>query len=177
MKTLITMQRGWTGIGALVLILSAGLGAIAFDCILSLDPEGAKYSPPWLLISVFLFPVAFCVQLVGKFREVETTDGLTKMEERRLSVIIGAKRRQVWVGISFYMISALFTVGVFMLPPESPLFFAGYNVVGGLLGIGIFILTAIWKEFEATNDFVRDRKREAGRKKAINSALDDFGNE
>lgn len=177
MRAPITKQRGWTGIGALVLVLSAGLGAFAFDCILSLYPEGAKYSPPWLLISVFLFPVAFCIQLIVKFRAVETTEGLTRMEERRLSVIVGAKRRQVWIGVGFYLASALFTAGVFMLPSESPLFFAGYDVVGGLLGIGIFALTFIWKEFEATNDFVRDRKRAAGRKKAVKSALDDFEDE
>lgn len=167
-------QHGWTAIGALVLILSSGLGAFAFACILSLYPEGMKYSPPWLMISVFLFPIAFCIQVISKFRSVEATEGLTLMEERRLLRIVKEKRRQVWIGVGFYVFSAIFTVAVFILPVGHALFFAGYNVVGALLGIGISVLTYVWKEFESTNDFVNERKRKANRKKAISKSLDEF---
>ncbi|MBT2773950.1 hypothetical protein J7J47_17140 [Halomonas sp. ISL-60] len=155
-------------------MLSAGLGAFAFGCILSLYPEGMKYSPPWLMISVFFFPIAFCIQVILKLRGVEVTEGLTMMEERRLLRIVKEKRRQVWIGVGFYFFSAMFTVAVFILPVSHALFFAGYNVIGGLLGIGISVLTYIWKEFEATNDFVNERKRKANKKKAINKSLDEF---
>lgn len=174
MKAPNNLQYGWTATGALVLLLSAGLGAFAFDCILSLYPEGMKYSPPWLMISVFLFPIAFCIQVITKFREVETTEGLTMMEEKRLLRIVKDKRRQIWISIGFYSLSAIFTVAVFVLPANHPLFFAGYNVVGGLLGIGISVLTYVWREFESTNDFVNDRKRNSNKKKAINKSLEQF---
>lgn len=171
------VQKGWTGLGAVALLLSAGLGALAFDAILSLHPQSMKYSPPWLLISVFLFPVAFCVQLVSKFRDIEDVDGLSQMEQSRLTRIVAAKRRQVWIAVGFYVFSALFTAAVFLLPSQHPLFFSGYNVIGGLLGMGIFALACIWKEFEAANSFVRDCKRAAKRRKAAKSALDDFQDE
>ncbi|MCI0508628.1 MULTISPECIES: hypothetical protein [Chromohalobacter] len=168
------VQAGWSGLGAMALLLSAGLGALAFDLILSLHPQGVPYSPPWLLMSVFLFPIGFCVQLIGKLRGLEDTDGLSRMEETRLTRIVSAKRRQVWIAGGFYVFSAIFSAAVFLIPSKNPLFFAGYDVIGGLLGIGIFALACIWKEFEAVNNFVRDCKRSAKRRKAAKSALDDF---
>ena len=63
--------QGWTGYGILGAILSAAIGALGFAGLMRLIPAEASVATPWVLVSLFILPLTYCVQLL--FKVFDTT--------------------------------------------------------------------------------------------------------
>lgn len=160
-------QLGSTLIGALGLLLSAVIGALCLDFVLNLIPVTNKIVIPWAIVSLFLFPFAYCVQTIHKLWELKEPSGLSKTEKRRLSYLISGKNRQLLFAAAFYIFSAVIAVVLFTLSSGNPAYFrSSVIILGGLLGVSIFSLALIYLEIKQINDFkvklmqrVEDKKR------------------
>jgi len=143
------IQRGWTAFGAIGTIIAAGVGALAFEGLMRLIPIGANVATPWVLVSLFSLPLAYCVQLLLKIWGLKEQNGLSREEKRRLEKIIKGKARQLTIAIFCYVLFAFIIAILFFLSSSNPaLFSPSILITGGFLGISIFSMGLIFSEME-----------------------------
>ena len=172
MATFCKTQDGWTGFGILGAILSAAIGALGFAGLMHLVPAEASVATPWVLVSLFILPLTYCVQLLFKIFDLKELGGLSKNEKRRLKPIINGKTRQLFIAIIYYVLSAVLVVTL--------LFFSSDNqdlvkyiivFIGGLLGVSIFSMALIFMEIKELTDFKAKIKQRSDDKKSQRKAL------
>jgi hypothetical protein len=163
-------QKGWTLWGALFLIIAAVSGSLAFTALLLVIPEGKTVIVPWAMVSIFLLPITFSVQLFFKLTELKDQKELSRDERRRLATIVDEKLRQIKISILFYIVSALFIACSFMLADSNhALFNSALIIAGGLLGITLASVGLIFSETQSVTDFkskIQNRETERKRQRA-----------
>lgn len=158
-------QSGWTAIASLVVIISAGCGAVLFDQLYEFAGNGL--SKAWLTTTLILLPFGVAVQCLWKLFELYAPDGnLTRRERDRLKGIVDEKVRQIIIAITFYVITAAISIIVFWLGASKPIVLAsGMPIVGGLLAISLVSLGFLVSEMRHVSRFKgtlkqRDSERE-----------------
>lgn len=143
-------QDGWTGIGALAVVLSAAMGALLAHYIVSSFDRATAPVVQWGLLTVFLIPMGFAVQLWTNLNGIRETKGLSGTERRRIRVTVTEKVRQVQIALSFYMASAIIIAFGLWFSPASWTVYHAVTVYTGLsLGISIasfFLMLHEWRE-------------------------------
>ena len=168
----ISVQQGWTAAGALGTILSAAVGSIAFEHLMRLIPHESALATPWVLVSLFLLPATFCIQLLLKLWDLKELDGLSRREKSRLKQIIDEKTRQLFIAIGYYVLSAVFVVAMFLFTSNEPhLFKVSIVTTGGLLGISLFSIGLIFSETKNVADFRAELKERSEAKQKQDAGL------
>lgn len=163
-------ELGWTAYAALGVIVAATIGALSFYGLFNIVPEEAIKVAPWVLVSLFLLPIAYAVQVLIKLWELNSVKGLSNNERRRLAHIIKGKTRQFFIAIMFYVLSAALIVILYSFTSiENGLFKLSIIITGGLLGISIFTVALIFSEMKEVYDFSNDLqvRKEVNEKKKI----------
>jgi len=165
-------EQGWTGYGILGAILSASIGALVFSGLMRLIPAEASVATPWVLVSLFILPLTYCVQLLFKIFDLKELQGLSKSEKRRLKTIINGKTRQLFIAIIYYVLSAVLVVTLLFFSSDNQEFVRSITVlIGSLLGISIFSMALVFIEMKELTDFKAQIKQRADDKKSQRSAL------
>ncbi|MFT6331217.1 MAG: putative membrane protein [Bermanella sp.] len=163
-------QAGWTLYGAIGMIVFAGIGAFSFEFLLRFVLNDSTLASPWVLISVFLGPLTFCVQLFLKVLDLREQEGLNRDEKRRLEFIINGKIRQIYAAIAFYLVSASIVGALFtFMTFDINLFKYSVIICGALLGMSIFSTYLIFNEINDLAKFkakLKDRSTAAKNKAA-----------
>jgi predicted Abi (CAAX) family protease len=165
-------EQGWTGYGILGTILSAAIGVLGFSGLMRLIPAEASVATPWVLVSLFILPLTYCVQLLFKVFDLKELTGLSKNEKRRLKPIINGKTRQLFITIIYYVLSAILVVTLLFFSSDNQELIKPIIVlIGGLLGISIFSMALVFIEMKEVTDFKAKIKQRADDKKNQRSAL------
>ena len=165
-------QVGWTRYGVLGLILSTITGVLSFGALVRFVPDGATISTPYIFISLFILPLAFCVQLLFKVWDLKEQDGLSREEKRRLNPIIEGKSRQIFIAIIYCILSPVIIAAMFFFSSfDAGLFKAAIVITGGLLGITIFSIIIIFLEMKELVNFKAKIKQRSDEKKKQRAAL------
>lgn len=158
-------SAGWTIIGMFVVLGSAAIGALAASFVLNVSPN--DFSVPWLIVTAMLIPMGFAVTSWVKLNDLESDcEGLNRDERRRLGHIVDEKLRQVYIGITFYVISALFALFLIMVGNNSPAILAwAVPALGGLLAISLSSIGFLLAQLREVSRFLTVLKeRQAARK-------------
>lgn len=170
-----TKQRGWTGLGTLAVIVSAAIGALAAHYIVSSFDQSTPPVVQWGLLTVFLLPMGFAIQLWVILNGLRETKGLSGSERRRIHITVMEKIRQVQIAISFYVFSAvIIAFGLLLSPASWPAYHAVTVFTGLSLGIStasIFLILHEWREVSSFKSKVFER---GVRNKQISKKLDDL---
>jgi hypothetical protein len=151
------LQSGWTNLGVIGVMLAAVLGFYGFGLLVNIFH--IKMSVPWALVSVFLLPLGFCVQLLLKLWELKEQDNLSRDEHRRLKPMIEAKTRQFLIAIIYYVFSAAILATLFFFSESDvELFKFVIKLAGALLFISVFSVYLIFLEMKAISDFKANLK-------------------
>lgn len=166
-------QFGWTGLGALAVIISAAIGALAAHYIVSSFDQKTPPIVQWGLLTVFLLPMGFSIQLWNGLNSLRETKGLTGSERRRIRTTASEKIRQIQISIGFYAIAAMLIAFGLLLSPTSWAIYHLVTVFTGLsIGISIasiFLLLHEWREISEFKNKVFER---SAKNKALNKKLD-----
>ncbi|MGB4498910.1 MAG: hypothetical protein WBI40_09430 [Methylococcaceae bacterium] len=169
MKT-INPQSGWTILGIIGVIISGGVGAIAFDLLFKV--AGYSNSIPWALVPLFATPLTLSVQLLYKFFDLKELEGISREEKRRLKSMIDGKTRQLYIAIGYYTFSAALTVILlFFFHSNTYLFENSIRIIGLLTGISLFSILLIINESREISDFKSKIHDRSESKKKQKSAL------
>ncbi|MCR8721175.1 hypothetical protein NVV30_21085 [Pseudomonas syringae] len=165
-------QGGWTGGGALAVLLCAAMGGILAHYIISSLDHNSPPSVQWGLISVFLIPLAFATQLWVNFNGLREIKGITGSERRRLTETVQAKLRQIQFAILFYGLAAL-TIGFGLLSSTGnwKIYHAITIFTGSSLGISMASLFLILNESRELSDFKNKISERAQRNKQLSKKL------
>jgi len=165
-------QDGWTGFGILGAILSSVIGALSFAGLMRLIPAEASVATPWVLVSLFILPLTYCVQLLFKIFDLKELSGLSKNEKRRLNPIINGKTRQLFIAIIYYVLSAVLVVTLLFFSSDNQELVKYIIVfIGGLLGVSIFSMALIFMEMKELTDFKATIKQRSDDKKNQRASL------
>lgn len=166
-------QGGWTGIGALAVVISAAMGALMAHYIVSSFDQTTAPVVQWGLLTVFLLPMGFAIQLWGNLNSIRETKGLSGSERRRIRETVAEKVRQVQIALSFYMLSAmLIAFGLWLSPTSWGVYHAVTVFTGLSLGISIssfFLMLHEWREISNFKSKVFER---SARKKQLEKKLE-----
>ncbi|WP_275628800.1 hypothetical protein [Pseudomonas sp. 273] len=166
-------QQGWSGLGAMAVILSAAIGALAAHYIVSSFDQNTPPVVQWGLLTVFLLPMGFAIQLWTSLNGIRETKGLSGNERRRIRVTIDGKIRQVQIAICFYVLSAMVIAFGLLLSPRSwPIYHIVTVFTGMSLGIStasIFLILHEWREISSFKSKVFER---SVRKKQLEKKLE-----
>ncbi|VXC94596.1 conserved membrane hypothetical protein [Pseudomonas sp. 8Z] len=154
-------QGGWTGIGVLAVVLSAAMGALLAHYIVSSFDRTTAPVVQWGLLTVFLLPMGFAIQLWVNLNSIRETKGLSGSERRRIRVTVSEKTRQAQIALSFYMLSAIIIAFGLWFSPASWKIYHAVTVFTGLsLGISIasfFLMIHEWREISNFKSKVFER--------------------
>ncbi|BGE57104.1 TPA: hypothetical protein L5Y18_006275 [Pseudomonas aeruginosa] len=165
-------QSGWTGVGVLAVVLSAAMGALLAHYIVSSFDRTTAPVVQWGLLTVFLLPMGFALQLWSNLNSLRETKGLSGSERRRVRETVSEKIRQVQIALSFYMLSAMLIAFGLWFSPSSWKVYHVVTVFTGLsLGISIasfFLMLYEWREVSNFKSRVFER---SARNKQLNKKL------
>lgn len=168
-----TNQRGWTGIGVLAVVVAAAIGALTAHYIVSSFDQSTPPVVQWGLLTVFLLPMGFAIQLWVNLNGLRETKGLSGSERRRIKQTVIEKIRQVQIALCFYVCSAiLISFGLLLSPANWQIYHLVTVFTGLSLGIStasIFLILHEWKEISAFKSTVFER---ASRNKQLLKKLD-----
>lgn len=165
-------QSGWTRFGVIGVMLAFAIGFFSFEELLNLIPSANKITVPWILVTLFLLPLASCIQLLLKLWELREQDDLSKEERRRLKPLVEGKTRQFFIAIIYYVLSAVIVVTFFFFSENNAeLFRTVIKITGGLLGISLFSMFLIFSEMNAISEFKANLKERVASKKRQKAAL------
>ncbi len=165
-------QDGWTLAAVLGVIASAAIGAYCFDFLLKLVPNDVQITVPWVLITLFILPLTFAVQLLIKTWEINDEENLSRDEKRRLKVIVDEKIRQIWMAIIYYVLGAVVVAALFVFSSaDQNLFRVTIQLTGGLLAISVFSVFLILSETHKLSKFRTKLKARADERKRQRAAL------
>lgn len=165
-------QFGWTTFGAIGVMTAAAIGFFSFEGLLNLIPGDNKMTVPWVLVTLFLLPLASCIQLLLKLWELREQDDLSREERRRLKPLIEGKTKQFFIAIVYYVLSAVIVVTFFFFSENNAeLFRTVIKIAGGLLGISIFSMFLMISEMNEISDFKANLKERLASKKRQKAAL------
>lgn len=166
-------QSGWTGIGALAVVLSAAMGALLAHYILSSFDQTTAPVVQWGLLTVFLLPMGFAIQLWVNLNGIRETKGLSGSERRRIRNTVAEKIRQVQIALSFYIVSAMvIALGLWFSPASWKVYHAVTVFTGLSLGIStssFFLMIHEWREISNFKSTVFER---SARNKQLTKKLD-----
>lgn len=165
-------QSGWTTFGVIGVIVSAAIGAFGFEILLRLIPSGAIVAVPWAIVSLFILPLSFCVQLVLKLWDLKDQENISREERRRLKSIINGKTWRFFGAIIYYVLSAFIIVTLFFFSANNAEFFRIVTLItGALLSVSMFSIYLIMLEMKEISDFKTKLTERAISKKKQKSAL------
>ncbi|MFI8735822.1 hypothetical protein ACIGKM_07890 [Ectopseudomonas toyotomiensis] len=154
-------QDGWTGIGVLAVVLSAAIGALLAHYIVSSFDRTTAPVVQWGLLTVFLLPMGFAIQLWSNLNGIRETKGLSGSERRRIRETVSEKVREVQIALSFYMVSAIvIAFGLWFSPASWKVYHAVTVYTGLSLGISIasfFLMLHEWREVSSFKGRVFER--------------------
>ena len=154
-------KDGWTGIGVLAVVLSASIGALLAHYIVSSFDRTTAPVVQWGLLTVFLLPMGFAIQLWSNLNGIRETKGLSGSERRRISETVSEKVREVQIALSFYMVSAIvIAFGLWFSPASWKVYHAVTVYTGLSLGISIasfFLMLHEWREVSSFKGRVFER--------------------
>lgn len=169
-------QGGWTGLGVLAVVLSAAMGALLAHYIVSSFDQTTPPVVQWGLLTVFLLPMGFAIQLWVNLNSIRETKGLSGSERRRIKVTVAEKVRQVQIALSFYMLSALaIAFGLWFSPASWTVYHAVTVFTGLSLGISVssfFLILHEWREISNFKSTVFER---SSRSKQLAKKLGSLG--
>ncbi|MCK9394186.1 MAG: hypothetical protein M0Q44_01170 [Methylobacter sp.] len=166
------LQKGWTTFGVIGVIASAAIGAFCFEILFRLIPVDATVVAPWAIVSLFLLPLSFCVQLILKLWDLKEQTNISREERRRLKLIIDEKTRRFFGAVFYYVLSAFIIVTLFFfLSNNAELFRIVIKITGGLLSISLFSIYLIMLEMKEIADFKAKLIERADSKKRQKLAL------
>ena len=166
-------RSGWTGLGLLAVILAASIGGLtAHYIVMSADRSSAPIVQ-WGLLTIFLLPIGFAMQLWHILGSVSDTKGLSGSEKRRLESTIEGKSRQLQIAVMFYVVAAaLIALGLLKSPDNWFIYQLVTIFTGMCLGISIasiFLILQEWREIAA---FKRKISARQSRAKAVGKKLE-----
>lgn len=165
-------QGGWTGIGALAVVLSAAIGALLAHYIVSSFDQTTAPVVQWGLLTVFLLPMGFAIQLWVNLNSIRETKGLSGNERRRIRQTVSEKIRQVQIALSFYMLSAmLIALGLWFSPASWQVYHVVTVFTGLSLGISIASFFLMLHEWREISDFKAKIFERSSRKKQLDKKL------
>lgn len=154
-------QGGWTGLGVLAVVLAAAIGGLAAHYIVSSFDQSTPPVVQWGLLTVFLLPMGFAIQLWVSLNGLRETKGLSGSERRRIATTVSEKIRQVQIALCFYVFSAVVIAFGLLLSPTSWKVYHAVTVFTGLsLGIStssIFLILHEWREISQFKSKVFER--------------------
>lgn len=154
-------QYGWSGAGVLAVILSASIGALAAHYIVSSFDKSTPPVVQWGLLTIFLLPIGFAIQLWTNLNNLREINGLSGSERRRIRETVKGKIRQVQIAISFYVLSAIvISFGLLMSPSNWRVYhlvtvFTGFSL--GVSTASIFLILHEWREVSNFKGLVFER--------------------
>ncbi|WP_417837651.1 hypothetical protein [Thalassospira tepidiphila] len=160
-------DRKITFFGPLGLAICAGMGYVAFKMSISLVPSDADFGTPWIMASVFLAPLVYIYAVKNKYYEMETLEGLSNKEKRRISVRVSRKVRNAWCAMVFNVLSAIFSIQVLaFFSSDIEVFRAAFSIIGALFGVSLFLMGMFFSDSHKVSSFIADiSNREADRKR------------
>ncbi|MHC3749344.1 hypothetical protein ACYKDZ_10710 [Stutzerimonas stutzeri] len=166
-------QGGWTGTGVLAVVLSAAMGALLAHYIVASFDRTTAPVVQWGLLTVFLLPMGFAIQLWVNLNSIRETKGLSGSERRRIRETVSEKIRQVQIALTFYLVSAIIIAFGLWFSPASWKVYHAVTVYTGLsLGISIssfFLILHEWREISNFKSKVFER---SARNKQLAKKLD-----
>lgn len=166
-------QTGWTGMGALAILVSAAMGGLATHFFLQSADQGSPPAVQWGLIAVFLLPMGFATQLWLNLSTLREIKGITESERRRIRETVKAKRRQIQIAISFYICSAfIIAAGLFISPGNWQIYSLVTVFTGISFAISICSFFLILNEMKEVSDFRSKVHERAIKTKSINKKLE-----
>ncbi|UUC83842.1 hypothetical protein NPN27_01365 [Stutzerimonas stutzeri] len=162
------IQGGWTGIGVLAVVLSAAMGALLAHYIVSSFDRTTAPVVQWGLLTVFLLPMGFAIQLWVNLNSMRETKWLSGSERT-----VSEKIREVQIALSFYLVSAvIIAFGLWFSPASWKVYHAVTVYTGLSLGISIssfFLILHEWREISNFKSRVFER---SARNKQLAKKLD-----
>lgn len=157
---------GWTVIGMFVVFGAAAFGALAASFVLKVS--AGDFSVPWLIVSAMLIPMAFAGTAWMKLNDLHADrEGLNREEKRRLSRIVDEKLRQVYIGIAFYIVSAMFALFVIIVGNNSPSILSwAVPALGGLLAISLSSVGFLLAQLREVSGFLGKLKDRVSARKS-----------
>lgn len=162
-------EQGWSAIGFMVVLAAGAFGYLLFKGAMSY--LNGPFTPPWYMFTLLLLPVGVSFQSLFKLHELNSPpEGLNRRERQRLGSMVSDKERQLYIGLAFYVLTAVFTVFVFWFGSAgSPIVSWGLPIVGALLGICLASLGFMAAEMREVSKFIglvqqRERDRANVRK-------------
>ncbi|AVX11485.1 hypothetical protein ACM7LV_10835 [Pseudomonas aeruginosa] len=162
------IQGGWTGIGVLAVVLSAAMGALLAHYIVSSFDRTTAPVVQWGLLTVFLLPMGFAIQLWVNLNSMRETKWLSGSERT-----VSEKIREVQIALSFYLVSpVIIAFGLWFSPASWKVYHAVTVYTGLSLGISIssfFLILHEWREISNFKSRVFER---SARNKQLAKKLD-----
>lgn len=162
------IQGGWTGIGVLAVVLSAAMGALLAHYIVSSFDRTTAPVVQWGLLTVFLLPMGFAIQLWVNLNSMRETKWLSGSERT-----VSEKIREVQIALSFYLVSpVIIAFGLWFSPASWKVYHAVTVYTGLSLGISIssfFLILHEWREISNFKSRVFER---SARNKLLAKKLD-----
>lgn len=166
-------QEGWTGLGALAVLLSAAMGGLAMHFFLLSADQNSPPSIQWGILTVFLLPLGFATQLWWNLNSLRELKGVTESERRRLRETVSGKRRQIGIAICFYICSAFaIAIGLFLSTGNWLIYSIATIYTGVALAISICSFFLILNEIRELSDFKSKVHERAIKVKSINKKLE-----
>lgn len=166
-------QQGWSGLGALAVLVSAAMGGLASHFFLQSADQASPPAIQWGLLTIFLLPLGFATQLWWNLNSLREIKGITESERRRIRETVGAKRRQIQIAICFYACSAfVIAVGLFLSPGNWPIYSMVTIFTGVSFSISICTFFLILTEIKEVSDFRSKVHERAIKTKSINKKLE-----
>jgi MFS family permease len=154
-------QRGWTGVGALAVVLSAAIGALLAHYLVSSFDQSTPPVVQWGLLTVFLLPIGFATHLWVNLNSLRETKGLSGSERRRIRATVAEKVRQVQIALGFYMVSAvIIAFGLWFSPSSWKIYHLVTIFTGMSLGMSVssfFLILQEWKEISNFKGKIHER--------------------
>ncbi len=152
-------KSGITLFGPVGLAICAGMGFLSFKMAISLVPSDAKFATPWVMASIFMAPLVYIVAVKNKYYDLVSLGGLTNREKSRLSVRVKRKVTLAWLAVAFNFLSAVFSIIVMaFFSSDLEIFKKLFPVIGGLLGISLFLMGLFFADSHKVSLFIADVK-------------------
>lgn len=137
-----------------VVLGSAAIGALAASFVLEVSQN--DFSVPWLIVTAMLIPMGFAGTVWVKLNDLHADcEGLNREEKRRLGAIVDEKLRQVYIGIVFYIASALFALFLIVIGKNSPIMLSwAVPILGGLLAISLSSIGFLLAQIREVSKFL-----------------------
>lgn len=167
------VQRGWSSLGALAVLVSAAMGGLATHFFLQSADQNTPPAIQWGLLTIFLLPLGFATQLWWNLNNLREIKGITESERRRIRETVKEKRRQIQIAICFYVCSAFaIAVGLFLSSGNWPIYSLVTIFTGITFAISICSFFLILNEIKHLSDFKSKVHERAIKTKSINKKLE-----